>query len=218
MEKSIESIWKEGFLKNDVLVAPKVNDIYNKKSEHIVDKFTRMFKININAIFIGSFVVVLMSYAVRIPYMGIGMFLIVNTLAFINIRLKKGLSKIDKNVNSFQYLKTFDSWMKEQTRTNERFARLLYPLIFIAMVAGFWFGPIGGDVPGDSLVNSLISRFPDLTLVLGVPLYLWLAGFFIIALLAYFGGKIYRWDLNIVYGRVLKKLDEIIADMEELRK
>ena len=217
MEKSIESIWKEGFIKGDELIAPRVNNIYNKKSEHIVDKFSRMFRINLIAIVVGSFFVVLMSYAVRIPYMGIGMFFILNTLVIINVRLKKGLSKIDKNVNSFQYLKTFDNWMKDQTSANERFSRLLYPLIFIAMVAGFWFGPIGGDVPGDSLVNSLISRFPDLTLVFGVPLYLWLTGFLIIALLAYFGGKIYRWDLNIVYGRVLKKVDEIIADMEELR-
>ena len=28
---TIESIWKEGFLKSDDLVAPRVNDIYNKK-------------------------------------------------------------------------------------------------------------------------------------------------------------------------------------------
>jgi hypothetical protein len=39
----------------------------------------------------------------------------------------------------------------------------------------------------------------------------------LLELLAYFGGTIYEWDLNIVYGRVLKKLNEIIADMEELR-
>ena len=36
-------------------------------------------------------------------------------------------------------------------------------------------------------------------------------------LLAYFGGRIYNWDFKVVYGGVLKKLDEIIADMEELR-
>ena len=118
MERSIESIWKEGFLKSDVLVAPKVNDIYNKKSEHIVDKFTRMFKTNLVAIVLGSFVVVGISYAVNIPYMGIGMFIIVNALALINISLKKGLSKIDKNVNSFEYLKTFDNWLKAQTSVN----------------------------------------------------------------------------------------------------
>jgi len=39
MEKSIETIWKEGFLESDALVAPKLNDLYNQKSIHIVDKF-----------------------------------------------------------------------------------------------------------------------------------------------------------------------------------
>ena len=92
MEKSIESIWKEGFIKSEELIAPRVNNIYNKKSEHIVDKFSRMFRINLIAIVVGSFFVVLMSYAVRIPYMGIGMFFILNTLVIINLRLKKRLS------------------------------------------------------------------------------------------------------------------------------
>jgi hypothetical protein len=31
MEKSIENIWKEGFLKNDALVAPTLNNLYNQK-------------------------------------------------------------------------------------------------------------------------------------------------------------------------------------------
>ena len=44
MEKSIENIWKEGFLKSDALVAPKLNNLYNKKSIHIIDKFKRRFK------------------------------------------------------------------------------------------------------------------------------------------------------------------------------
>ena len=218
MEKSIELIWKEGFLKSNVLVAPQVNDIYNKKSVHIVDKFTRMFKTNITAIVVGSFFVVLLSYAVNIPYMGIGIFFIVNTLALINIELKKDLSKIDKNASSFEYLKTFENWMKEQTSINEKFARALYPLIFIAMVVGFWFGSFGGDIPGETMVNEILLNNPDTTLVFGIPLYMWIAGILMIILLTFFGGKIYRWDLNIVYGRVFKKLDEIIADMEELRK
>jgi hypothetical protein len=33
-----------------------------------------------------------------------------------------------------------------------------------------------------------------------------------------FGGKIYTWDVNLVYGRVFQKLDELIADIEELKK
>ena len=44
MEKSIESIWKEGFLQKNAMVAPKLNNLYNKKSIHIIDKFKRMFQ------------------------------------------------------------------------------------------------------------------------------------------------------------------------------
>jgi hypothetical protein len=36
-------------------------------------------------------------------------------------------------------------------------------------------------------------------------------------LLSFLGGRIYNWDLKVVYGGVLRKLDEIIADMEKLR-
>ena len=56
MEKSIETIWKEGFLKSDALVAPKVNDLYNQKSNHIIDKFKRMYEINLVAIVAFAFI------------------------------------------------------------------------------------------------------------------------------------------------------------------
>ncbi len=36
-------------------------------------------------------------------------------------------------------------------------------------------------------------------------------------LLAYFAGTMYRVDVDLVYGRDFKKLDELIAEMEELR-
>jgi len=46
MKKSIETIWKEGFLKNDALIAPKINNLYTQKSIDIVEKFKKMYKIN----------------------------------------------------------------------------------------------------------------------------------------------------------------------------
>ncbi len=45
-----------------------------------------------------------------------------------------------------------------------------------------------------------------------------LAMLIVVVLLAIFGGRIYKWDLNLVYGGVLKKLKELIADMEDLRR
>jgi hypothetical protein len=36
--------------------------------------------------------------------------------------------------------------------------------------------------------------------------------------LALLGGRIYQWDLNIVYGRIFEKLKELMADIEELKE
>tara|TARA_B100000780_G_scaffold7182_1_gene5432 strand:+ start:811 stop:1467 length:657 start_codon:yes stop_codon:yes gene_type:complete len=217
MVRSIETIWKEGFVKSDTIVAPKLNDLYNKKSVHIVDKFTRMFKINLVAIVIGSFVITAMSVLVHIPYMGLVFFFLLNTLAFINYKLMNGLYTIDKNVNSYLYLKTFDSWMKQMILLNQRFSRLLYPLAFLSVVIGFWFGGIGGDIPGEELVQGLLVEFPDMELIFGLPLYPLLILILVTGLLAYFADVIYTLDFNIVYGRVYHKLDDIITDMEELQ-
>ncbi len=217
MEKSIESIWKEGFLKSDALIAPKLNDLYSKKSEHVVDKFNRMFKTNIIAIVAGSFFIMLMALVVNIPAMGIGFFVLLNSLAFVNSKLMKGVHKIDKNVNSYQYLKTFDKWVKEMISYNIKFARIFYPLAFLSVVAGFWFGSFTGELPGEVFTKEVVTQFPNMMLVFGIPLYPLLGLILVMALLAFSAGGIYKWDLNLVYGRIFKKLESIIADMEELR-
>ncbi len=212
MEKSIEEIWKEGFLKSDALVAPKLNNLYNQKSTHIVDKFKRMFKINLNAIFIGSFVILLASFIVRIPLMGVGYFFILNGIVLVNRKLMKGLVKIDKNSCSYEYIKTFDHWMKEQMDVNARMAQYYYPLFFIFMVLGFWF-----SANFQEMIQEILAKPHQIYLVNGIPVF-WLTGLIIITgVLAYFGKRIYKFDVGLVYGRELKKLDELMADMEELR-
>tara|TARA_B100000795_G_C22791418_1_gene437128 strand:- start:1706 stop:2347 length:642 start_codon:yes stop_codon:yes gene_type:complete len=211
MEKSIESIWKEGFLQKNAMVVPKLNNLYNKKSIHIIDKFKRMFKINLNALVVFSFVVLPVSFFVKIPVMGIMMFILFNVIVIINKRLLKGLDKIDKNVSSYQYLKSFDTWMQEQIAINVKMSSYIYPYVFIAMVSGFWFS---NDIRETS--NRILGNYqPDM--IYGMPIY-WMASMFvIIILLAIFGGRIYKLDLKIVYGGLLKKIAELISDMEDLR-
>ena len=123
MEKSIETIWKEGFLKSDALVAPKLNDLYNQKSKHLVDKYKRMFKINLIAIVAGSLLFLVASFVIGIPVTGIGFFLILSVVVIVNRKLLPGLEKIDKSENSYQYLKAFDSWLQEQLSLNRKMAR-----------------------------------------------------------------------------------------------
>ena len=201
MEKSIESIWKEGFLKSDALVAPKLNNLYTQKSIHIIDKFKRMFKINLNALVVFSFVVLIVAFFVKIPVMGVLMFILLNVIVIVNKKLFKGLNKIDKNVSSYKYLKSFDNWMKDQILINMKMSRYIYPYIFLAMIFGFRFS---------SDFQETLSRIlgtHEIYYIYGIPVYWVLTMLIIVVLLAIFGGKIYKWDLNLVYGRILKKLE-----------
>jgi len=217
MEKSIENIWKEGFLKSDALVAPKINNLYNQKSIHIIDKFKRMFKINLIAIVAFSFVFLIVSFFVGIPITGAIFFITLSVLVLINKKLLNDLEKIDMGVSSYKYLKAFNQWIKKQVSINEKMSRFLYPIIFISMILGFWYKDAEGMPLGKRLVNEVLKGFPDIYLIYGIPLIGIVIALLILVLLAFFGGRIYKWDLNIVYGRVFKKLEELMTDIESLR-
>lgn len=218
MEKSIEDIWKEGFLKSDALVAPKINDLYNQKSIHIIDKFKRMFKINLIAIVAFSFIFLIITYFNGMLITGIIFFVALTVLVIINKRLLNDLEKIDKGVSSYQYLKTFNEWIKKQISINKRFSRFMYPIIFLSLIIGLWFIDAEGTPLGERLVGEVLYGFPDIYLIQGIPLIAIIVIILIVGLLALFGGRIYQWDLNLVYGRVFKKLEELVADIEELKK
>ena len=218
MEKSIETIWKEGFVKDDKLIAPKVNDLYNQKSIDIVSKFKRMYRINVIGIVLFSFIIVPVSYAVNIPYMGIMMFVLFNLIIIVNRKTITALHKIDNSLNSYEYLISFKNWTDRLIDINTKFSRFLYPYMFLTMFFGFWCGAIGGDVPGDEVVKSFVAEFPNTPLVFGFPLVF--LGIMILAMsfLALVGGRIGKWDFNLGYGRIMRRLKTMIKDMEELKQ
>ena len=218
MEKSIETIWKEGFVQDEKLIAPKVNDLYNQKSIDIVSKFKRMYRINVIGIVLFSFIIVPVSYAVNIPYMGIMMFVLFNLIIIVNRKTITALHKIDNSLNSYEYLLSFKNWTDRLIDINTKFSRFLYPYMFLALFFGFWCGSLGGDVPGDTAVKGFVSEFPNTPLVFGFPLVF--LGVMVLAMsfLALVGGRIGKWDFNLGYGRIMRRLKTMIKDMEELRQ
>lgn len=214
MEKSIEIIWKEGFLEINALIAPKVNNLYRKKSKHIVDKFKKMFKINLIAILVISFVILFGSIITDLLVMGVSFFLMLNIVVVINKKLMNGLDQIDKSKSSYEYLTAFDRWMKQQLSVNRKMARYYYPLFFLATVLGFWFSS-GFQI---FLNEDILSKPNEIYFLNGVPV-LWLMGMlFVTCLLGFLGPWLYNLEVKIVYGRIYNKLDELILDIEELRK
>jgi hypothetical protein len=212
MEQSIESIWKAGFIENGALIAPKVNNLYERKSIHLIDKFNRMFKINLNAIFIMSLVVLIGSFFVRIPVMGVGYFLLLNLILLVNRKLVKDLKKVDKNENSYGYLKSFNLWLAHQIDVNIKLARIYYPLFYLFMVLGFWFSTVD-----ESIIEIALGETHTIYYAYGIPVYWVVGNGVLMILITLFSKRLYKLDANIVYGRMFKKLKEIVSDIEELR-
>ena len=217
MEKSIENIWKEGFLKSNDLVAPKINNLYNQKSIHVIDQFKRMFRINLIAIVAFSFTFLAITFFIGIPITGILFFVILSVLTIINKKFLNDLNKIDFGVSSYEYLKAFNQWKNNQIAVNKKISKFLYPIIFLSMVLGFWFKDAVGIPLGERLVEKILHNFPDIYLIFGIPLLGLVIVTVIVVLLFLLGGKIYKWDLNLVYGRIFKKLEELMTDIESLR-
>jgi len=218
MENSIETIWKEGFIKNDALVAPKLNNLYNQKSIDIVEKFKRMYKLNRIGILIFAILIIPLSYITKMIYMGVPMSILFITVLIIAQKYSKQLDTINKNKSSYEYLSTFDKWVKDMISVNSKLSTFMYPYIFIAMTLGFWFIEINGTILGNLFINELVDEFPTTYMINGFPILLLIPFLLAIGILAFFGGKIGKWDINLVYGRILKRLENLLSDMEELRK
>ena len=210
MEKSIESIWKEGFLKSEALIAPKLNSLYNRKSKHIVDNLMAVGKKNIVGIVLGAFLVLALAVILKSTPAGIFLFLILMWLAYKSRKERDRMQEIDHSLNTYEYIKAVDLRIKEVISSYTKIYRIVYPTIVLAFSLGMWYSSIG------SIIST--QGDPGDLMIWGIPGYWMLVTLIGAGLMSIFAGSIYRFDVNMVYGRILSKLEEIIADMEELAK
>ena len=170
MSKSIEAMWKQGFVSEGELSAPKVNDLYNRKSQNIVDKLQNMFAVNIKAIVIGALIMLVVMSLIGAP------------------------------------------WLKNSIGTYSKYIRFFYPLFYIGMVTQGLVSDAGTKV-----MVVLLKYYPTENVFLAIPGYIWVVITLLFLLIVRYSEALYRLDLDIIYGRQFKKLDELITDMRALK-
>lgn len=212
MNNSIESMWKKGFLASDNLIAPKVNDLYNRKSIHIIARFKRMFKTNLILIVVGASVFLIAGFLIKAPVYGVLIFLLLLLQVVLGYKSMQKLDSLDQTQSSYQYLKEFQSWIKNTMKDYVHLNRLSYPSFFACFFLGMW-----NSVNMEDVKEHLMSD-PDQLSVFGLPLWIALPGLIILILITIFSKPIYELDIKTIYGGIMTKLDEMVADMEELRK
>lgn len=209
MEKSIESIWKEGFLKGEALVAPKVNDLYNRKSVHIIDKFMRMFRKNIWAIIAGAAIILLASFLVGALLAGSIVFITLIYIAYTAKFEMDALAKVDKGKSSYNYLKSFQDWLNQSIERYGKMYRFVYPTLILCFYFGIWFSDIFGEM------RQKVAESSD-NLIFGMHTPTTISVIIAALTMGFFAKAIHREDVKFVYGGILKKLDEALMEMDEL--
>lgn len=213
MENSIENIWKQGFLNEKSLVAPKINDLYNQKSIHLIDKMKRMYKINIIAILSMAMIIPVMYYSMQVMWEGISISIMLLFIAGYSLWQKRGYKTLDYGATSLDYLRSFDSLLNDNLARSEKIIRFFYPICFLVALSAMW-----SAWSKQGITQKWHQKYPDHIYIGDIPLYALIIVGLLTLLILYFSDKIYRWDIRVVYGRVFKKLKETIAEMEKLKQ
>lgn len=208
MNKSIETMWKEGFVDDMALIAPKINDLYNQKSKNLIDKFEHMFAVNQKGVLIAAFVIFAILAVFGVPVLGLIIALMLSGLVAVGKKQLRELKTINKDVSSFDYLKAFDQWLDKSIQDYVKVYRFFYPSLFLVCAIWFLFSDIGAE-----LINSI----PEMYSVFDIPIII-LAGLVVVTLLiGLVAERVYRADVKLYYGGEMTKLKELISDMENLK-
>lgn len=201
MEKSIEYIWNNGFLKDEKLLAPKVNNLYNKKSQLLIEKLKRTYTIDNKSILPLAVVFFVISAYFEHFLLGIYIVVLMLSMFFLNRKKLRELEKISILNSNYEYLLEYRQVLKA---INSFYTKLLALGLPIAGMIGYYLYYRNTQIFKKFLLQDL---WLQLSIILGIAL-----------LLALLGAGAYRLTTGLVYGRFLKKMNELIADMKELRK
>lgn len=209
MSKSIESIWQQDFIDDMALVAPKVNDLYNQKSQNLVDRFDYLFRANHKAVLFAAFAIAVVLAFWGAPLLGAVICAMLLGLVYVGKQQLKTLNMISKELSSYDYLCAFSRWLDNSIEQYVKVYRFFYPCLFVLCTVRALNSELG---------REFIGSFENAYIVLGLPLGCWAFIGVSAGLLGLLGGRLYRADVTLVYGKEINKLKSLIADMEALRK
>ena len=209
MENSIELIWKQGFLNESSLVAPQVNDLYNRKSINVVERIKQRMK-NYRVFNYGLLVVILVTdYFMDIFLNGLVFCAMALFMMWYTRRIVNTIKTLDQGVSSYEYLKTFDLYIKDIFAKFGKIVRFSLPLYCLIGFSGMWsfWNKVG-------FFLILQKRHPTLDIPFWAAAYLAISLLLVILL----SRKMYSWEVRVVYGRLFDKLKETIAEMDKLKQ
>jgi hypothetical protein len=203
MENSIETIWKEGFFKSMDLYAPKLEDLYNQKSQHITDDLINKMRKEMWLMIAASILPAIISILIGNHFIwAIISFLVTIPWYFIAKKNYKEIKNIDYANNCYNYLKQIKDNLERINRFKRKISVYSVPVILLPLLIFTYFNNINktfGEIVGNKELGG-----SNLWIFLFLP---------IMTLFSYF---LFNFILRLG-NSVGEKINQLLKDMEELR-
>jgi len=201
MERSIENIWKEGFESDKNFKLPVVKDLYNQKSKLIIEKIKATSKKdNISIIPIALILLAIFIYLDR-AVLGVYIGILLSALFILNQRQMKKLHELDLTSNTYQYVLNYYAQLKA---LQQYYTRLLAIGLPVIILPGYWM-----YFQGTPVMSDFMKLDPFIQILIILITALALSGLGVLS---------YKLSTQILYGKLMTRLEEILNDMEALMK
>jgi hypothetical protein len=202
MDKSIEEIWSEGFQDEKYLIPPVINDLYNKKSILTVDKLQSVSKKD-NWSIIPLSIITLIFFIIKSKLLfGLYISALMLSLFFLNRKKLKFLYTINTSQSCFQYLGKLQEMIKNNVKSTTRLLGFGLPFFGYLGLCIFIFE--------SNMENFILETYSSKQLLI--------KSIIILMSLSVIGIISFRLTNYLVYGRLIKKIDEMIDELNLLKK
>jgi len=202
MDKSIEEIWSDGIQNEKYLIPPVIDDLYNKKSILTVDKLKSVSKKD-NWSIIPLSIITLIFFIIKSKLLfGLYISALMLSLFFLNRKKLKFLNTINTSQSCFQYLGKFQEMIKNNIKFTTRLLGIGLP----------FFGYVG------LCIFIFESNTENLILETYSSKQLLIKSIIILMSLSVIGIISFKVTNYLVYGRLIKKIDEMIDELILLKE
>ncbi|WP_248722900.1 hypothetical protein [Seonamhaeicola sp. ML3] len=206
MDNNIEKIWKEGFTKNENLDVPILINFYNQKSKHLITRIKNTMYSNNKGTIVVAFTLLVVYIIFGQILTGCIIFAVCTVAYFIGKKQLISVEQVDFGTNSYEYLKNFYSWWQSNVSKYSRVLKYLLPLIVLMIILLELFNlSLRHPIRFNQIIND------------SVAIYIGLGFITFVILIWVFSVPFYKKILDLIYGKEINKLRELINDMEELR-
>ena len=202
MDKSIEEIWSDGIQDEKFLIPPVIDDLYNKKSILTVDKLQSVSKKD-NWSIIPLSIITLIFFIIKSKLLfGLYISALMLSLFFLNRKKLKFLYTINTSQSCFQYLGKLQEMIKNNVKFTTRLLGIALPFFGYVGLCIFIFE--------SNMKNFILETYSLKQLLINSVI--------ILMSLSVIGIISFRLTNYLIYGRLITKIDEMIDELDLLKK